>query len=126
MVRAAIKEASALRRKDFVPDDRRTSQRDRLADWIDETIVEGEWDWQETTISDIAAETDYSREHVARVLDIYFDPADGGRSDVVAELAMAAVDTDASGDDYQTGFRDGFEAGLLFALEHDDLIQPDK
>jgi len=121
MVRAEIKEASELRRKRYVPDSDRTPDRDAMADWIDSHIVQGDWDWSETTISEISEASGFSREHVARVLDTYFDPGAGGQSEIIAQMAMAAVDQQASGDGFEDGFRQGFEAGIAFVLEHDEL-----
>jgi len=121
MVRAEIKQASELRRKRYVPDSERTPDRDEMADWIESHIVEGDWNWSETTISEISETSGFSREHVARVLDAYFEPASGGQSEVRAQIAMAAVDQQASGDGFEDGFRQGFEAGIAFVLEHDEL-----
>jgi len=121
MVRAEIKQASELSRTHHVPDRDRTPDRDEMADWIDSHIVQGDWDWPETTISEISDAAGFSREHVARVLDTYFEPASGGQSEVLSEIAMAAVDQQASGTDFEQGFRQGFEAGIGFVLEHDEL-----
>lgn len=122
MVRPEIKQATALRRRAHVPDEKRTPDRDEMADWIEANIVEGDWEWDKTTISEISEETDFSREHVARVLDSYFDPRSGGQSELLAELAMSAVDSEASGESFENGYRQGFEAGIKFTLENQELL----
>lgn len=123
MVRAAIHEATALRRRSYVPDADRTPDRDDAADWLEEHLVDGDWDWQETSISEISEATGYSRQHIATTLEHYFEPVDGdGRRIQLGELAMAAVDREASGEDFESGFRQGFEAGVRFVVENQELI----
>lgn len=110
MVSARIKEATALQRKRVVPDSDRTPARDDAADWIEANVV-SEDVWPEWTISAIADEAGYSREHISKVLDLYFDPAGQAGSGPLAEALGGAVDAEASAD-YRAGYRDGFADAL--------------
>lgn len=128
MVRAAIKEADELQRRPYVPEQDRTPDRDDAADWLEAELVDGDRSWGQTTIVELSeasgnsGESGYSREHIARTLDKYFDPKGGGRSAILEELASAAVTESNRSDDYEGGFQDGFETGLKFALEHEQLL----
>lgn len=121
MVRATLKEATALQRKARVPDSDRTPDRDKVADWIEANVIHGDWDWSDTTISEIAEEIDYSRQHVATTLDYYFDPLTAGRDDPVSRLIESIPRVDGS-DDFRDGFREGWAAGVGWGLRHHDEI----
>lgn len=82
MSRARIREAGALRRRQRVPDSDRTAARDEVADWIEEHAAD---DWVSWTMTAVAEEVGYSREHVAKTLEAYFEPAGAERSEL-AEL----------------------------------------
>lgn len=115
MVRASLKEASRIERKPHVPDKHRTPDRTKVADWIEEHAAN---EWQEWTHAEIAEETGYSRQHVDKVVEYYFQP-EGESSDVEAladELGVGDVTTlqQALGADvsrelliYRMGYRDG-------------------
>jgi len=122
MVRAALKQARRIERQDYVPDSRRTPDRDDAADWLESELVTGDRDWPETTIVELSEISGWSRGHIARTLDAYFEPAAGSRGDVLAELASEIDNVDPSGTEYADGFRDGFEAGMEFCLLHPWLI----
>lgn len=107
MVRQQVKKAPELRRKEFVPDDLRTTERDKAADWLEEHII-AEGRWSETTIQDIAAESDWSRQHIANTLDSYFEPADS---------PAAFDDTEKP-----LGYRQGFRDGISFVQENPEMF----
>lgn len=69
MVREAIKKASRLERKSYVPQSDRTAERDRIADWIEEKAAD---DWQNWTMTNVSQAAGCSRQLVATVLDHYF------------------------------------------------------
>jgi len=124
MVRDSIKDADALQRRSYVPEEQRTSDRDAAADWLESELVNDNRDWAETTLVSLSDESGWSREHIARTIDSYFDPADGPtRSQIIEEIVTAAVNADHSGKDYPAGFRDGFTAGLDFARTHEETVQ---
>lgn len=121
MVKARIKEASALRREDFVPDSERTATRDELADWIERKFVAGEKDWSAWTLTDIAKEYGCSRQHVSDVLDAYFEPASAEGSSLPPFLRRERSVGD--GESYEDGYREGYWDGLADALQHTDDLR---
>jgi len=122
MPRDEIKNADELQRRTYVPESERTPDRDDAADWLEAELVTGDRDWPETTIVELSEISGWSREHIARTLDAYFEPGAGSRGDVLAELASEIDNVDPSGTEYADGFRDGFEAGIEFCLLHPWLI----
>lgn len=108
MVRARIREASALRRKPQVRDGDRTPDRDEVAEFIAEHVAD---DWDEWTITEIAERTGYSREHVSNVLDRYFEPQGQVATTELEEMLDAQVPTEQSSE-YRRGFADGFQQAL--------------
>lgn len=122
MVRPELKSATRLRRKDSVPPGERTPDREQLADWIEEHVIDGDEVWYNWTMTEIADATGYSRTHVSNTLDAYFEPAtNDDRGAVLGRLADELGETAAEGD-YHAGFVDGFERGIRFAREHPDLF----
>lgn len=115
MVKARLKEASALRRKQNLTDEVRTARRDELADWIEAEFVNGEKDWQVWTMTDMAEEFGCSRQFVSDVLDAYFEPA-SSESDL-PEILTPDVERDGT---YKEGYRDGFLDGMRQAVENYD------
>lgn len=108
MPRASLREASALHRKDRVPDSDRTARRDALADFLETEFVNGNRDWQATTMTEIADERGCSRQFVSDTLDAYFQPAgsdDGGLPDIMAPGSEVP-------DEYREGYRDGLRDAL--------------
>jgi len=108
MPRASLREASALRRKDSVPDSDRTARRDALADFLETEFANGSRDWQATTMTEIADERDCSRQFVSDTLDAYFQPAgndDGGLPGIMAPGSEVP-------DEYREGYRDGLRDAL--------------
>jgi hypothetical protein len=124
MVRAAIHQATALRRKPTaIPDSDRTSERDRCADWLEAELIDGDREWMDTTILSLAEASEWSREHISRVLGLYFEPRDSAPADdPVARLLDAELDVDGQSPEYRGGYSDGFAAGVQFALQHPDLF----
>lgn len=120
MVRASIKEASALQRKSFVPDSDRTADRTKAADWIEANAAD---EWEQWTMTDVADETGYTREHIATTLEHYFEPAGQSRRGLFDEVAGAGLDQEASGEGFQAGYTQGFEAGALWALRNHGTLQ---
>jgi hypothetical protein len=120
MVRAAIKEATELQRKQFVPDHERTPDRDELADWIEREIVDGAREWADMTISEIHEETGWSREHVARVLDGYFEAASGDRDEL--DRLLQSMPSPSGGDEYQQGYRAGWNDCLRWSLQNREKL----
>jgi hypothetical protein len=107
MSRARIREAGALQRKQRVPDSDRTAARDEVADWIEAHAAD---DWVDWTMTAVAEEVGYSREHVAKTLEAYFEPAGGERSEL-AELLGGEAPTEQSSE-YRAGFSEGFATAL--------------
>lgn len=115
MVRASLKEASRIERKPHVPDKHRTHDRTKVADWIEEHAAN---EWQDWKHREIAEETGYSRQHVDKVVEYYFQP-EGESGDVEAladilELGDVTTLQQAFGVDvsrelliYRMGYRDG-------------------
>lgn len=120
MVRATIKEAEALRRKQRVPPEQQTAERDRAADWIERQVVEGDLDWATTTLRELGDRSEWSRQHIANVVDAYFRPAE--QSGVAAEL-IGDIPTPDGTSDFQNGFAMGWREGVRWALEHDEKIE---
>lgn len=110
MVSKAIKQAESIERKQFVPEHKRTDDKDKAADYIADQFVNGDRDWSKTTISELAEETKYTRQHIANTLEGYFKPAE--RADIddpdLIESLTTNLDIERSGDDYIEGYRDGF------------------
>lgn len=120
MVRAALKQARRIERQDYVPDSRRTPDRDEAADWIDMHVVDGDRDWGETTMSEIAEAAGYSREHIATTLDHYYQPA-GQSQDLASELA-GDIPTPEGTSEFRDGFAYGWREGVRWALRHGDAV----
>lgn len=108
MPRASLREASALRRKDSVPDSDRTARRDALADFLETEFANGSRDWQATTMTEIADERDCSRQFVSDTLDAYFQPA-GNDDDGLPGIMAAGSEVP---DEYREGYRDGLRDAL--------------
>lgn len=98
MVRPAIKNADQIRRREVVPEEDRTPERTKAADWIEENVIE-EGLWGEKTIRWIGEESEWSRQHIANTLDTYFEPAD----------SPEGLASEGRSLDYRQGFRDGIE-----------------
>lgn len=113
MVRPAIKSAEEIRRREVVPEDQRTQERTKAADWIEENIIK-EGRWGEMPMREIAEESQWSRQHIANTLDAYFEPAD----------SPAGLGTEGRSLDYRQGFRDGIEFvrenPLMFGLRREE------
>lgn len=71
-----ILEAEELERVD-PPDEQRTDARDEAADWIE--------DMWPATLSDIAEESGFSRQHIRNTLDTYFRPAGSSLQTMAAQ-----------------------------------------
>jgi len=108
MSRARIREAGALQRKQRVPDSDRTAARDEVADWIEAHAAD---DWVEWTMTAVAEEVGYSREHVAKTLEAYFEPAGADGRSELAELLGGEAPTEQSSE-YRAGFSEGFATAL--------------
>lgn len=102
-----ILNADDLERVD-VPPSERTEARDDAAEYIEEM-------WP-TTLTEIAEESGYSRQHVKNTLSRYFKPAEeeGNNMEITAG---DAPDLNLPGHErellqaYRLGYRDGFEDG---------------
>lgn len=111
-----IREAPRIRRRRFVPEDDRTEDRDKAADYIQkEVITAGRWPM---TMTEIADETGYSRQHIANTLDAYFEPVNGEGDEPAREErtihspngpATVEIPPDVDNESYLRGF----VAGLL-------------
>lgn len=97
MVSDEIKNATRLQRKLRVPEQHRTPERDRAADWLEEEVVANDR-WGEVTLSQLGEESEWTRQHLSTVLDLYFEPA----TDIPGDVLEA----------YRKGYRDGFQDGL--------------
>lgn len=75
MVSDALRNARDIRRKDHIPDEDRTEARDAAAEDIERL-------WP-ATLTEIAAETEWSRQHIANTLERYFVPVQTGGRQVV-------------------------------------------
>jgi len=62
------------------------------------------------SMTEIAAEVDRSREHVAKTLELYFEPADADDSELAALLGGDAPSDQSP--DYRAGYSDGFQDAL--------------
>lgn len=120
MVSKQLRHANRIERKPNIPESARTSGRDAAADWIEEHAANN---WTEWTFSEIADETDYSRQHIANVVENYFQPTDTGPED--SNGTAESVQFDRMPDDsevpdwviekvknaYRDGMQDGIEIG---------------
>lgn len=104
MVRRELKNAYEIQRKDEVPPDQRTTDRDRAADWIQVHIVDADR-YATTTMAEMADESGWSRQHIANTLDAYFEPADPEAAPEIHET----VDVELILEIYRKGYRDGWE-----------------
>lgn len=114
MSRARIREANELQRKASIPASDRTPARDEVARWIDEHAAD---DWVNWTMTDIAEEVDRSREHVAKTLELYFEPV--GEGSELADLLGGQAPSDQSSE-YRAGYSDGFADALALP---DDVLR---
>lgn len=109
MVSKALRNATRIERKDSIPAEAQTPKRDEAADWIEEHAAEN---WGEWTFTDIADETEYSRQHIANTVEAYFRPADAGIDlGAVADADVSEVVGDGAYRDlliYRQGYRDGW------------------
>lgn len=121
MVRPELKQARRIERKQYVPDASRTPDRDAAAEWIDSHIVSGDREWAETTMSNIASATEYSREHIATTLDAYFDPA-GADAGPAGEL-LSDIPTPEGTSEFRDGFAYGWREGVRWALRHGEDVE---
>lgn len=97
-----IRDARAIRRKDSVPDSKRTADRDAAADYIETDVVaDGRWP---VSMTQIAQETNYSRQHIANVLEYYFEPTEPDRDPRRIEPPEDVADEGS----YLRGFIDGY------------------
>jgi len=101
MVREEIKTATRLQRKPEVPQDDRTPARDDAADWLEKHVVE-EDRWADVSLAQLGEESDWTRQHLSTVLDLYFEP--------VEEVPESILEA------YRKGYRDGFQDGLEIDL----------
>jgi len=120
MVRARIREATELTRRQAVPDADRTPARDAAADCIETYLAEH--DWPETTIVELAEHCDWSREHISKTLDAYFDPAGIGEPDPMADL-VATLSEEGEGTATQQAYRDGVLDTIAWLLDNPDVVE---
>lgn len=108
-----ILDADTIERVD-VPDSKRTDQKDDAATTIDEM-------WP-ATLTDIATEAGYSRQHIRNTLDLYFRPASH------STITVPLPDGDALQEDVQlpgheqellAAYRMGYRDGRHDARNHD-------
>jgi uncharacterized protein YbjT (DUF2867 family) len=118
-----------LRRKATVPDSDRTAKRDRVADWLEETVVgDSETSWQDWTMTDLAAtysettDDSCSRQFISDVLDRYFEPA-GTDSEPALAALVDGPQPDAEHGEYRQGYREGYWAGLKDGLGRADELR---
>lgn len=126
MVSKQLRHASRIERKPDISESARTAGRDDAADWIKEHAADN---WTEWTFSEIADETDYSRQHIANVVENYFQPT-GAESDTKSNgseprtspgsgQSLSELDNEQVPDwilekvkeAYRDGYRDGFADG---------------
>lgn len=103
-MRPEIKHARRITRRASVRPEHTTEDRDRAADWIEENVVRSERPYADWTVTEMAVESGWSRQHISNVLDRYFEPVrdSGGKR-------LEQIDADVS-DEYRQGFVDGWEA----------------
>lgn len=94
-----------LRRKEDVPDDARTPQKDAAAEFIKrEVIAKDRWPMEYTGLAELSKERredgGWSRQHFSNVVDIYFEE--------VTEREALGEQFDSLFDAYTQGFRDGW------------------
>lgn len=112
-MRDELKAADRLQRKQWVAPSNRTESRDKVADWVEETVVEP-GRWADVSLNDLAAESGWSRQHIANTIEHYFDP-DGAPTAEPDDLAELPIDeapesvVELVREVYREGFRDGFE-----------------
>lgn len=88
----SVREASRIRLKQSVPEETRTESKDKMAWYIVREVVwAGRWP---LTMTKIAEETDFTRQHVTNTLNEYFEEAE---TEWVREDVFEA---------YRTGYRD--------------------
>lgn len=85
MVSDKLKNATEVRRKKVIDNDERTRDRDKAADLIEEM-------WP-ASLSEIAEESEYSRQHIANTLEYYFEPGDTV-ADATIDVPIQDIDTD--------------------------------
>lgn len=97
-----VTNAPAIQRKDDVPEEYRTDDRDAAAEYITEEVVEeGRWP---VTMTQIANETGYSRQHIKNVLEYYFE-ATRAKDEPPRQIE---VPEDVDAQSYLRGFIDGY------------------
>jgi hypothetical protein len=82
-------------------------------------VVDGDRNWSDWTIVEMAEQCQWSRQHLSSVLDGYFDPE--GTELVWDKLAEASIDVDGP-ESYERGFKDGFAEGLRWGLENEEML----
>lgn len=104
MVRNELKYAEQIKRKETVEPENQTPKREAAAEWIEEHVVRAER-YRETTISEMAEESGWSRQHIANTLEHYFEPAPEGED----SLTVGGVDVDLLLQVYREGYRNGLQ-----------------
>jgi len=125
MIRPELRDAREIEPKTRVPASQRTPERDEVAAWVEEQFVDGDEAFGAWTFSDMADEVGFSRTHVTKVLELYFDPVTDSDDDA-GPLSDALDDIEQTGDGYRAGLRDGFREGVRFALQNAELLQTDE
>lgn len=114
MVSDTLKNATRLQRKASIRNSERTGSRDEVADWIEEHAAD---DWNEWTMTDIAEEVGYSRQHVANTVEAYFEPVDREGNSIGGKLQQGSNPENESPlhalsqrelEIYRMGYRDGW------------------
>lgn len=116
-----INDADKIRRKEYVPEEDRTSMREETADFIESEVVEhGRWPMKFTEIEQLSKEKSngegWSRQHITNTLRAYFEPANGTKVGELAEtsdgkrvqLDIVIPDGVEREEDYLRGYVDGW------------------
>lgn len=99
-----ILNAEEIERKENIPKKDQTDDRDEAAD-----AIERMWP---ATLTEIAEETGYSRQHIRNTLDVYYRPANtsgpGMNLDELGDLSIPGRERELL-QAYRMGYRDGFQ-----------------
>lgn len=100
----STRHAEHIKRKDVIPEDKRTPGKDQAAQYIEEEVIEKDrWPMQ---LSEIADETQWSRQHISNTLNDYFEPAEDGERRLENVMDLAERLNEAYRRGYQDGWRD--------------------
>jgi len=111
----AIVNAPEIRRRPYVPPEKRTPAREEVARYVEtEVLADGAWP---VTMTELADATGYSRTLVTEALDIYFEPAESDRDETLRARYIEQIDVEVPVPNdldevetqaYLRGFRQGF------------------